>query len=306
MPRVAILGSTGQLGTDLVEVLQQDNRFDVIPLSHQEADCTNAAAVYDIIARLRPDHVINCAAFVRVDDCEDQPKLAFEVNAVGAFNVARACAAIDTCCIYISTDYVFDGSKKLPYVESDTPNPINVYGASKLSGEYLVRQAAPRWLIVRVASLFGKTGARGKGGNFVETILAKAKKGESLRVVNDIKISPTYTRDAADVLRQLLVNEVTGVVHAANSGSCTWYEFGNAALQLCGVNASIEPVAAMDFPMRAKRAKNSSLKSEKVLIGSISGMSSWQQALRAYLVEKGHIAVADCKNSDGLRVGEKG
>jgi len=112
MPRVAVLGSTGQLGADLVEILQQDNRFEVIPLSHQEADCTNAAEVRAVIAKLRPDHVINCAAFVRVDDCEDQPDLAFAVNAVGAFNVARACAAVDARCVYISTDYVFDGTKE--------------------------------------------------------------------------------------------------------------------------------------------------------------------------------------------------
>src|SRR5581483_6664773 len=132
MPRVAILGSTGQLGTDLVEVLRRDDRFEVTPLTHQEADCTRAGEVRAVIARIKPDHVINCAAFVRVDDCEDQPDVAFAVNAVGAF------------CVYISTDYVFDGTKQTAYVESDAPNPINVYGASKLAGEYLVRQAAPR------------------------------------------------------------------------------------------------------------------------------------------------------------------
>src|SRR5689334_1657882 len=218
MRRVAILGSTGQLGTDLVEILRQDNRFDVIPLSHQEADCTKADQVRDVIVKLRPDDVINCAAFVRVDDCEDQAHVAFEVNAIGALNVARACATVDARCVYISTDYVFDGTKEAAYVESDTSNPIKVYGASKLAGEYLVRQAAARWLIVRVASLFGKTGARGKGGNFIETILAKAKRGELLRVVNDIRVSPTYTRNAAETLRALLVEDATGIVHAANAG----------------------------------------------------------------------------------------
>src|SRR5258705_3138933 len=259
MQRVAVLGSTGKLGTDLVEVLRRDERFDVIPLSHQEADCRKADEVQNVIAKLRPNFVINCAAFVRVDDCEDQASLAFEINALGAFNVARACAQADALCVYISTDYVFDGAKETPYVESDLQTPIKVYGTSKLAGEHLVRQAAPRWLIVRVASLFGKTGARGKGGNFIETILAKAKRGEALRVVNDISISPTYARDAAEALRHLLAKGVTGVVHAANGGSCTWYEFAKTALALCDLPPLIEPVATSAFPTRARRPRNSAL-----------------------------------------------
>ncbi len=165
-----------------------------------------------------------------------------------------------------------------------SPNPINVYGASKLAGEHLVRQAAPRWLIVRVASLFGKTGARGKGGNFIETILAKAKRGDALRVIDDIRISPTYTRDAADVLYRLLETKVTGVVHAANGGSCTWYEFAKAAIDICDLKASIAPVSAAVFPSRARRPKNSALRAEN------RGFETppWQNALRRYLVEMRH------------------
>ncbi len=283
MPRVAILGSTGQLGTDLVEVLRRDDRFEVTPLTHQEADCTRAGEVRAVIARIKPDHVINCAAFVRVDDCEDQPDLAFAVNAVGAFNVARACAAAGACCVYISTDYVFDGTKQTAYVESDAPNPINVYGASKLAGEYLVRQAAPRWLIVRVASLFGKTGARGKGGNFIETILAKARRGEALRVVDDLHISPTYTRDAAAVVKQLLEAGETGIVHAANGGTCTWHQLAQAALDLAGLQARVTPVPAIAYPMRARRPMNSALRSARVLCGS-DAQPDWHDALSRYLI----------------------
>jgi len=294
MRRVAILGSAGQLGADLVEVLRQDSSFEVIPLSHQEADCTRAEQVREVIARLRPDHVINCAAFVRVDDCEDQPGIAFEVNAVGAFNVARACAAVDACCVYISTDYVFDGTKKTPYVESDAPNPINVYGASKLAGEHLVRQAAPRWLIVRVASLFGKTGARGKGGNFIETILAKAATGEALRVVDDIRISPTYARDAAEVIRHLVITDVDGLVHAANTGSCTWYDFARTALDLCNLTATIVPVSASVYPAKARRPRNSVLECSR----KITLIPDWRTGLRHYLLAKGHLA----ENHELLRI----
>jgi dTDP-4-dehydrorhamnose reductase len=286
MNKVAIFGSTGQLGTDLVDVLQASGSFEVIPLSHEMADCTDAGAVRQIVLRCRPQFVINCASYVRVDDCETHVQEAFAVNAVGALNIARACAELDACCVYISTDYVFDGEKQTPYVESDLPNPINVYGTSKLAGEYLVRQSTFRWLIVRVASLFGKTGSRGKGGNFIETILAKAKKGDVLRVIDDVRISPTYTRDAAEVVGQLLVRGVTGIHHAANTGSCSWYEFAKSALDLCGLKASIEAVAAANFPSQARRPKNSALGSEQSCNLMAQPRRAWQDALRAYLVEK--------------------
>jgi len=291
--KVLIFGSTGQLGTDLVSVLQNSGKFEVIPLTHQDADCADDAAVRKAVLYLRPQFVINSAAYVRVDDCEDHASEAFAVNAIGGLNIARACAEVDALSVYISTDYVFDGEKKTPYVESDPTNPINVYGTSKLAGELLVRQTAPRWLIVRVASLFGKTGARGKGGNFVETILAKAKKGEGLRVVDDIYISPTYTRDAASAVTQLLENGVTGILHAANSGSCTWYEFAKTALEFCGLPTQIAPVSSLEYPTRARRPKNSALGTEtRFSLTDIQG-PDWQIGLEAYLSEKGHLAAGD-------------
>jgi len=287
--RVAIFGSTGQLGTDLVDVLRGAGSFDVAPLTHEDADCADAVAVRRVLSAARPNVVINCAAFVRVDDCEDQVADAFRVNAIGALNIAKTCAELDALCVYVSTDYVFDGTKATPYVESDPTCPINVYGASKLAGEHLVRQAAPRWLIVRVASLFGKTGARGKGGNFIETILAKARHGESLKVVDDIRISPTYTCDAAEAVRRLLENNAVGVVHAANSGSCTWYEFATAALELCGLTTAIAPVASTAYPTRARRPKNSALTSGT---RATHELRPWHAALEAYLAEKRRVGAS--------------
>ena len=291
MDKVAIFGSTGQLGTDLVSVLRNCGSFDVIPLRHEDADCTDAAAVRKAVIHSRPQIVIDCAAYVRVDDCEDHVSEAFAVNAIGALNVARACAEIDARCVYVSTDYVFDGEKKTPYVESDPTNPISVYGASKLAGEHLVRQTAPCWLIVRVSSLFGKTGARGKGGNFIETILAKARKGEALKVVDDIHISPTYTRDAASAIRDLLINGGSGVVHSANLGSCSWYELAKAALDLSGINADVTAVLSSTYPTRARRPKNSALATERSIAKSHASLPTWQEALRAYLREKGHLPI---------------
>lgn len=298
---VAIFGSTGQLGSDLVHVLRESGSFDVIPLKHEDADCTDAEAVRKILIAVQPQIVINSAAYVRVDDCEDRAQEAFQVNAIGAFNIARACAEIDALCVYVSTDYVFDGTKATPYVESDPTCPINVYGASKLAGEHLVRQAAPRWLIVRVASLFGTTGARGKGGNFIETILNKAKKGESLKVVDDIRISPTYTRDAAEVMQRLLRNDTTGVVHAANRGSCTWYEFARRGLELSGLDFCIEPVPSATFLTRARRPKNSALQSACELLMEIP-VPVWQEGLRNYLEEKKHTRqpIINQKEAKGL------
>jgi dTDP-4-dehydrorhamnose reductase len=282
-----VFGSTGQLGTDLVTALRESKNFDVFPLTHEDADCTDAEAVRKVLLASRPQIVINCAAYVRVDDCEDRSEEAFRVNAVGAFNIAKSCAEIDALCVYISTDYVFDGSKETAYVESDAPNPINVYGTSKLAGEYLVRQAAPRWLIVRMASLFGKTGARGKGGNFIETILAKARKGEPLQVVNDIRTSPTYTRDAAAILVNVMEKGAVGILHLVNEGGCSWYEFAKHALAFVAVRAAIIPVSSAVYVTRAGRPKNSVLRSER----SDVKLRSWQKALEAYLTEKGYIEV---------------
>ena len=283
--RIVVFGSAGQLGTDLVEVLAKSCAFDVISLKHGDADITDVNLVRNALRGARPNIVINSAAFVRVDDCEDHPEEAFLVNAVGAYHIARCCAELDALSVYISTDYVFDGQKETPYVESDTPNPVNVYGASKLAGEVLVRQAAPRWLIVRVASLFGTTGARGKGGNFIETILNKARRGEPLRVVKDIRVSPTYTRDAASIVSRLLINESTGIVHAANAGSCVWHEFAEAALALCGMKTPIEAVPSSAYPTRARRPRNSALGSEAL---QDMNVRFWKDALLDYLIERGH------------------
>jgi dTDP-4-dehydrorhamnose reductase len=283
--RIAIFGSAGQLGTDLAEIFRLDGHFDTIPLKHEQADCTDAAAVRRVLVDMRPDVVINCASYVRVDDCEARAEKAFRVNSIGALNIARACAEIDALCVYISTDYVFNGEKTLSYVESDPTQPINVYGASKLAGEFLVRQTASRWLVVRSASLFGRTGARGKGGNFIETILAKAQVGQPLSIVNDVRMSPTYTRDAAAALVELVQGGAEGIIHLVNEGACSWYEFAIRALELTGIQATTAPVLSHQYPTRARRPMNSALQSERFLVR----LRSWQDALEAYLVEKGHI-----------------
>jgi dTDP-4-dehydrorhamnose reductase len=287
--RVAVIGSAGQLGTDLVDTLRRGRNYEVFGLAHQEIECSDASSIEKVLKTARPDVVVNCAAFVRVDDAEARPEDAFRVNGVGALNVARACAKLDALCVYVSTDYVFDGTKGAPYTEADTPHPINVYGISKLAGEYLVQATCPRWLIVRTASLFGKAGSSGKGGNFVETILAKARAGEPLRLVNDIRMSPTYTRDAAQALERLFFHSASGLFHLANAGNCTWYEFACKALELAGLDNSVEAISSSNYAMQAQRPRNSSLESSKLDLSLRGARRPWHEALKEYLIEKGHL-----------------
>lgn len=284
--RVAVLGSSGQLGTDVVGVLRAAEIYEVVPLGHEEIECTDAASVEAVLSRVRPDVVINCAAFVRVDECEERSEEAFRVNGIGALNVARSASRIGACCVYISTDYVFDGRKGSPYTEDDVPCPINVYGASKLAGEYLVRQSCPDWMILRMASLFGKSGARGKGGNFVETVLQKARAKEPLRIVAEIRMSPTYTVDAAHAVEGLIASGARGVFHATNEGSCTWYEFAWKVIELSGMDAHVEPISASEYPTKARRPVNSSLRSDQLKRVLGKDCRPWGQALEAYFQEK--------------------
>ena len=286
--RIAVIGSVGQLGNDLVRVLRDAGSYEVTPLSHDQLDITDRKSVQEVIAQKAFDVVVNCAAYARVEDCEDSPAEALLVNAQGAFEVARACAIADALCVYVSTDYVFSGDKGSPYLEGDPVGPMNVYGTSKLAGEFFVQQASKRWLIVRISSAFGKAGSRGKGGNFVETIIAKARSGSAVQVVNDIRMSPTYTLDAARALEELIHSGATGIFHASNSGRCTWFEFACAAFKMANLPPNIEPVSSDSYPTKARRPRDSSLNNsylEKIVGHPIR---SWEDALRAYLIEKGY------------------
>ena len=283
--RVAVVGAGGQLGTDFVRIFTERGH-DVEPLSHKQIDVTDPIVVSEVISQIRPEAVINCAAFHRVDDCEDRPVETFAVNAIGALNVARASEEAGAVGIFISSDYVFDGFKQQAYVEADEVHPLNVYGASKVAGELLVQQTSARWMVIRVASLFGVAGASGKGGNFVETILAKAKSGSPLTVVDDIRMSPTYTLDVADGVESLLTQQAWGLHHLTNAGSVSWHGFASKILELTGVEANLEATLSSDRPTRARRPANSALSTSKP--GSDS-LREWESALKSYLSEKNHI-----------------
>ncbi len=287
--RVAVIGSTGQLGSDLVQVLSDSGRYEITALAHADFDVTQRATVTEVIGKDGFDAVINCAAFTRVDDCEDSPDEALRVNAQGAFEIARACGTSGSLCVQISTDYVFSGAKGSSYTENDCPSPVNVYGASKLTGEFLVREAAKNWLILRISSVFGKSGSRGKGGNFIETILNKARSGLPVQVVNDIWMSPTYTMDSARLIEELIRARETGLFHASNTGRCTWFDFASEVIRMVGLAASVEAISSASYPSKARRPKDSSLSNGCLEKRLGHPVRPWQDALRSYLVEKGHV-----------------
>jgi dTDP-4-dehydrorhamnose reductase len=281
--KVAVIGSTGQLGSDLVKVFE-----DVIPLTHKDIEVTDLSSC-ETLKELKPDVVINTAAYHKTDECEENVEKTFLVNSVGARNVALICREIDAIYIYISTDYVFDGAKDEPYTENDMPNPINVYGVSKYAGEILTRYICDKYYIIRLSSLFGVAGASGKGGNFVETIIKKADAGDELNVVNDIRMSPTYTKDAAAAIKKIIYNKLPyGIYHVTNDGYCTWYEFAKAIFEITGIDAKLNPTTSDKYPTKARRPKNSALSISKIKSYGIN-MIYWKDALKNYLKEKGHI-----------------
>jgi dTDP-4-dehydrorhamnose reductase len=283
--KIVVIGSNGQLGTDLMKVLH--DAHEVVGLTHQnievsDRNCCLGLKDYD------PDIIINTAAFHKVDQCEEEPLKAFSVNAIGARNVATISKDAEAAAVFISTDYVFDGSKNRPYTENDLPNPINTYGISKLAGE-LFTMRNPKHYIIRVASLFGAAGASGKGGNFVETMIAKAKKNEPIRVVDDMWMSPTYTRDAATTIRSIIQQRLPyGVYHATNKAWCTWFQFAKEIFKLADFEPMLTPIKTSQSQDKAQRPSFSALRSVKLLKHGVH-MRTWTDALADYLAEKGYL-----------------
>ncbi|MGA3192382.1 MAG: dTDP-4-dehydrorhamnose reductase [Candidatus Bathyarchaeia archaeon] len=284
--KITIIGSTGQLGTDLVKALR--GKHEVIGLTHQDLEVTDYNSCL-ILKKDRPDIIINTAAFHKTDQCEDEPLKAFSVNAVGARNIATVSKEIGATATFISTDYVFDGSKKEPYTEDDVPNPINTYGISKLAGELFTKQN-PKHYIVRISSLFGVAGASGKGGNFVETMITKAKKNEPLSVVDDVWMTPTYTKDAARVIQEIVEKRLpSGIYHASNQGQCTWFQFAEEIFRLAGLDSPLNPIRTSQQPTKAHRPSFSAMKSTRLSKHGIQ-TREWKEALADYLAEKGHMS----------------
>jgi len=261
--KTLIIGSNGMLGSDLCKVFP-----DAVKLTHQDLDITDREQVIESILKIKPDVVINAAAYTNVDGCEDNKELAFQVNGYGPGYIAEACARVGAKLVHFSTDYVFDGSKK-EYVESDIPNPINVYGHSKLLGEKKIIENMDDYRIVRISWLFGI-----HGKNFVETMLKLSGEMDTVKVVNDQFGKPTYTMDLANKIRETIELD-PGIYHITNDGVCSWYEFASSIID------NLIPCTSEEFPRKAKRPKYSVLTNTKT-----EPMRHWREALKDYLQER--------------------
>jgi dTDP-4-dehydrorhamnose reductase len=284
--KIALLGSNGQLGRDLQRSLRD---FDVVALARGDVDVTDHERARSVLLDIRPDAVLNTTAFHRVDDCETRPETAYAVNALAVLNLLRAANEIDAVFLHISTDYVFDGAARRPYTETSEPRPLSVYGNSKLAGEFLVRGMSRKHVLIRTCGLYGEAGSRGRGGNFVETMLAKARRGEPIRVVHDQVVTPTYTRDLAEQIAQLLGTDQFGLFHITNEGSCTWYEFAQAIFELASVRADLSPTTSDAYKAPAARPRYSVLENARLKELGLNRMRHWRDALAAYLEEKSRL-----------------
>lgn len=272
--KTLVTGITGQLGHDVC--LRLGNR--AVGVSSRDFDLTDEAAVIKYVEKLKPDAIIHCAAYTAVDKAEDNPERCIAVNVGGTRNLAHAATMVGAKLLYISSDYVFDGTLDRPYEIDDGTNPLNVYGKSKLLGENAVRELVRQHFIVRTSWVFGAN-----GGNFVKTMLRLVKEGRKLKVVSDQIGSPTYTCDLAQLLCEMIETEKYGVYHVTNSGFCSWYEFACEIFKQAGIDAEITPVDTAEFPTRARRPQNSRLSQLSLDSAGFERMRDWKPALAHFL-----------------------
>ncbi len=276
--KILITGHKGMLGTDLMTALASS--FDPIGLDLPEFDITKKDDTLKAISAVRPDLIIHTAAYTDVDGCENYPEKALAVNAQGTANVAAACAGLKIPLMYISTDFIFDGRKKSPYREADPANPIQVYGRSKLAGEFYVRDLLRRFFIVRTSWLFGK-----HGKNFPKSILKQAREGKELRVVTDQKGSPTLTNDLCQAIIKIIKKGGYGVYHAANRRGTSWFNFAVAVLKEAERGNPVIPITSSELKRPALRPAYSVLKNSVLEDSLRFRMPDWQDALKRFLIQ---------------------
>lgn len=286
---ILIVGSKGQLGREIEEVLHTGNskigknpdilnNVDIIGADIDNLDITNISATKKFVNTLRPDAIINCAAFTNVDVCESYRDLALKVNAIGPRNLAIAAEQIGAKLIHISTDYVFDGMNHIPYCEWDSCNPQSIYGKTKHLGEQYVRNFCSRYFIIRTSWLYGY-----HGKNFVKTIMKLAREKESIKVVNDQRGNPTNANDLAHHILKLIDCDEYGIYHCTGNGECTWFDFACKIIEYSNINCEVVPCFTNEFPRPAKRPSYSSL--DNMMLKNTVGdeMRFWQDALKSFI-----------------------
>jgi len=280
---IAVIGSNGQLGSDVVRVFA-DQGENVYSLTHADIEVSSLESVADCLRSKRPEIVINTAAMHHVENCEQEPGKAYAVNAVGARNLATVTRDLGAVLIHVSTDYVFDGKKDEPYVENDIPLPLNVYGNSKLAGEYFVRTLNSKHFVLRTSALYGKHPCRAKGGqNFVDLMLRLARERGRVRVVDSEFVSPTPTVDVARQIAALTRCDAYGLYHATAEGSCSWYEFAREIFSVAEIEVKLEAAAPSEFPAKVPRPRYSVLENRGLKSLRLNQFEPWQVGLRRYV-----------------------
>jgi dTDP-4-dehydrorhamnose reductase len=279
--RIAIVGAGGQLGRELARRCDPN---DTLALTHRNIEITESRSIAEALDGKRVDVVINAAAYNFVDRAEDEPDVAWIVNARGPRLLAEWCAANNAVCVHVSTDHVFglDAERSRPYVETDAPGPVGAYGVSKLAGEYFVRAACRRHFVVRTCGLYGRPPAGGKG-NFVETMLRLGRGKGEVRVVNDQHCTPTAAADLAGMILALIRTGAYGLYHATNAGQTTWHEFAQEIFRLSGTIARALPITTDEFGARARRPGYNVLDCSKLQSATGTTPRDWRDALAEYL-----------------------
>lgn len=278
--RVLVTGANGQLGFDVLKELQKQN-IECYGATRKDFDLVDFEATEKFIINYTPDVVIHCAAYTSVDKAEDEQGLCYLVNASATENIAEVCNKINAKMLYISTDYVFDGTKDGFYEIDDTPNPINIYGKTKLLGEQAVQKILDKYFIVRISWVFGE-----HGNNFVKTMLRIGKERKEINVVADQYGSPTYTVDLAPLLVEIIKTDKYGIYHATNEGVCTWAEFAEDIFKIAKLDVKVNHISSALYPTRAKRPVNSRLSKNCLKINGFKVLENWKFGLESYIKKR--------------------
>lgn len=285
--KILVTGVSGQLGHDVQEVLLERGHEVLAPTS-KEFNVTDMNRVFEYLEAERPDGVIHCAAYTAVDKAQEESFKCHDVNASGTRTLAKNCGRMEIPLLYVSTDYVFDGSGETPFEVNNKKGPLNEYGLSKLAGEEAVKTFCNKYFIVRTSWVFGMN-----GGNFVKTILRIADTKDTITVVNDQIGSPTYTKDLAPLLCDMIDSKKYGIYHATNEGFCSFCEFAEKIIEYSGRSTRIIPIPSEKYKTPAVRPKNSRLSKQSLIDANFKLLPPWQDALRRYIVELQGPALID-------------
>lgn len=285
MNNILVTGSTGQLGSDVVKELLKRGYSTLSP-NRSEFNLCSEDSIRNYILNSNCEAIVHCAAYTQVDKAEDEKDLCIKINATATKHIVKCAKILDIPMIYISTDYVFDGTKDGEYTENDETNPINIYGESKLAGEKYVQEILDKYYIVRTSWVFNINGK-----NFIETMLRLSKANNQLSIVNDQIGSPTYTKDLSRLLVDMLETSKYGLYHATNEGYCSWYEFANTIFKLANINIDIKAINSNEYASRAKRPMNSKLSKDKLIEYGFKPLPNWKDALKDYLIRRRDLLI---------------